>query len=121
MELASRVIQRRGCILVEESRVRLFVHEMLVDMGISLYNIGSVLGVLGSTTLCAIIGWCIYIRTSRFHVLVNKIPGPSFYLPVIGNALEVAGGLEGKSKFSSSSYLVSRGSCSFSKPECQSK
>ena len=64
-----------------------------------LYNLAAFLCVLGLIVIFVIIGWLIYIRTSRFHILVNKIPGPSFYFPVIGNALEVAGGLDRKTNF----------------------
>ncbi|KAI9563270.1 hypothetical protein GHT06_010728 [Daphnia sinensis] len=38
-------------------------------------------------------GWWIYIRTSRFHIAVNRIPGPKG-LPFIGNTFQIAGGLE---------------------------
>ena len=49
--------------------------------------------VLGLLLILAYIGWWIYIQTSPFHVAVNRIPGPK-YLPLIGNALEIAGGLD---------------------------
>jgi cytochrome P450 family 4 len=41
--------------------------------------------------ILAYIGWWIYIHTSPFHVAVNRIPGPK-YLPLIRNALKLAGG-----------------------------
>lgn len=47
--------------------------------------------------MLAIIGWWIFIHTSPFHVTVNQIPGPKFYLPLIGNALDLSGGLDRKS------------------------
>ena len=39
--------------------------------------------------------WNIYIRSSKFHVLLRKIPGPS-PIPLIGNALELFGGCDSK-------------------------
>ncbi|XP_046642004.1 cytochrome P450 4C1-like [Daphnia pulicaria] len=44
--------------------------------------------------ILAFVSWCLYIRFSPFHVLVNRIPGPKFHLPLLGNSLELAGGLD---------------------------
>ncbi|KAI9563274.1 hypothetical protein GHT06_010732 [Daphnia sinensis] len=49
---------------------------------------------VGLILLLALLGWWIYIHTSPFHVAVSRIPGPRFYLPVLGNTLEVVGGLD---------------------------
>ena len=62
----------------------------------AMYNFGVGICILGFILIFTFIGWLIYIRTSRFHVLVNKIPGPKFYFPFIGNSLEFVGGLDGK-------------------------
>ncbi|KAI9563271.1 hypothetical protein GHT06_010729 [Daphnia sinensis] len=32
--------------------------------------------------------WWTYIRISPFHAAVNRIPGPKFYLPMLGNSLD---------------------------------
>ena len=40
--------------------------------------------------------WFLYIRSSPFHVIVNRIPGPKFHLPILGNSLELTGGLDSK-------------------------
>jgi len=51
--------------------------------------------------ILAYIGWWIiwiYIHTSPFHVAVNRIPGPK-YLPLIGNSLEMFGGLDRKALY----------------------
>ena len=59
----------------------------------SVYSVFVAFCVLGLLFILAYIGWWVYIHTSSFHVAVNRIPGPK-YLPLIGNALEVAGGLD---------------------------
>ncbi|XP_032789185.2 cytochrome P450 4C1 [Daphnia magna] len=48
---------------------------------------------IGLLVIFAYIGWWLYIRTSPFHIAVNRIPGPKS-LPFIGNTFEIAGGLE---------------------------
>ena len=62
----------------------------------SVYDIGAALYFFGLAIILMIIGWCVYIRISPFHVIVNRIPGPSFYLPIIGNSLEFSGSLDRK-------------------------
>ncbi|XP_046636787.1 cytochrome P450 4C1-like isoform X1 [Daphnia pulicaria] len=60
----------------------------------SFYSFCVAFFVIGLILVLAIIGWWIFIHTSPFHVTVNKIPGPKFYLPLIGNALDLSGGLD---------------------------
>ncbi|EFX88233.1 hypothetical protein DAPPUDRAFT_311745 [Daphnia pulex] len=60
----------------------------------SFYSFCAAFFVIGLILVLAIIGWWIFIHTSPFHVTVNKIPGPKFYLPLIGNALDLSGGLD---------------------------
>ena len=64
----------------------------------SLYNIGVASSFLSLfiIILFVIIGWWIYIRISPFHVKVNKIPGPKFHLPIVGNSIELIGGFDRK-------------------------
>ncbi|XP_046450414.1 cytochrome P450 4C1-like isoform X3 [Daphnia pulex] len=59
----------------------------------SVYSYFVAFCVVALLLILAYIGWWIYIHTSPFHVAVNRIPGPK-YLPLIGNALELAGGLD---------------------------
>lgn len=59
---------------------------------------------LGLLLILAYLGWWIYIHTSPFHVAVNRIPGPK-YLPLIGNALDLAGGLDSESSVIFSKYF----------------
>jgi hypothetical protein len=40
--------------------------------------------------------WVLYIHVSPFHVIANRIPGPKFHLPILGNSLELTGGLDSK-------------------------
>jgi cytochrome P450 family 4 len=63
----------------------------------SVYSYFVAFCVVALLLILAYIGWWIYIHTSRFHVAVNRIPGPK-YLPLIGNALELAGGLDRESQ-----------------------
>ena len=51
--------------------------------------------VLGCLTI-AVVGWWIHFKTSRFHRLLNRLPGPTV-VPFLGNALQVAGGFDRKS------------------------
>lgn len=60
----------------------------------SFYSFLFVLFCIGLLLILTFIGWWIYIHTSPFHIAVNRIPGPA-NLPLIGNTLEIAGGLEG--------------------------
>ena len=63
----------------------------------SVYSYFVAFCVVALLLILAYIGWWIYIHTSRFHVAVNRIPGPK-YLPLIGNAFELAGGLDRESQ-----------------------
>lgn len=48
--------------------------------------------VLGSLVL---LGWFVYVRyLSGLHVKAGAIPGPRFYLPVLGNLLDLSGGFD---------------------------
>lgn len=59
----------------------------------TVYNFFFAFCVIGLLLIFAYIGWWIYIRISPFYIAVNRIPGPK-YLPLIGNVLEIAGGLD---------------------------
>ncbi|EFX88388.1 hypothetical protein DAPPUDRAFT_311386 [Daphnia pulex] len=59
----------------------------------TLYSVFVAFCVVALLLVLAYIGWWIYIHTSPFHVTVNRIPGPK-YLPIVGNVLEIAGGLD---------------------------
>jgi hypothetical protein len=59
----------------------------------TVYSLFVAFCVLGLLLILAYVGWWIYIHISPFHVAVNRIPGPK-YLPLIGNALDIAGGLD---------------------------
>ncbi len=59
----------------------------------SLYSVFVAFCVVALPLALSYIGWWIYIHTSPFHVTVNRIPGPK-YLPIVGNVLEIAGGLD---------------------------
>lgn len=54
--------------------------------------------IVGLLLILAYTGWWIYIHTSPFHVAINRIPGPK-YLPLIGNSLEMFGGLDRKALY----------------------
>uniref|UniRef100_A0A0P4YCM9 Cytochrome p450 n=1 Tax=Daphnia magna TaxID=35525 RepID=A0A0P4YCM9_9CRUS len=58
------------------------------------YGFCAAVGAVGLILLLALLGWWIYIHISPFHVTVGRIPGPRFYFPLLGNILEVAGGLD---------------------------
>lgn len=60
------------------------------------YGFCAAVGAVGLFLLLALLGWWIYIHISPFHVTVGRIPGPRFYLPLLGNILEVAGRLDRK-------------------------
>jgi cytochrome P450 family 4 len=59
----------------------------------SLYSVYVAFCFVALLLVLAYTGWLIYIHTSPFHVAVNRIPGPK-YFPIVGNALEIAGGLD---------------------------
>jgi hypothetical protein len=63
----------------------------------SVYSYFVAFCVVALLLILAYIGWWIYIHTSPFHVAVNRIPEPK-YLPLIGNALGLAGGLDRESQ-----------------------
>jgi hypothetical protein len=48
--------------------------------------------ILGCLTT-AVVGWWLHFKTSRFHRLLNRLPGPTL-VPFLGNALKVAGGFD---------------------------
>jgi len=47
-----------------------------------------------SAFLIGIFLWVLHTKTSEFHVQMNKLPGSSFYLPVIGDAWQLFGSLD---------------------------
>ncbi|KZS12287.1 Uncharacterized protein APZ42_022387 [Daphnia magna] len=72
------------------------------------YGFCAAVGAVGLFLLLALLGWWIYIHISPFHVTVGRIPGPRFYLPLLGNILEVAGGLDRWDRTSSVIVVASK-------------
>ncbi|XP_057367282.1 cytochrome P450 4C1-like [Daphnia carinata] len=58
-----------------------------------LFHLAVVVSFIGLLVILICTGWWVYVRISPFHIAVNRIPGPKNF-PFIGNAFEIAGGLE---------------------------
>ncbi|KZS08909.1 Uncharacterized protein APZ42_027005 [Daphnia magna] len=66
----------------------------LTTISMLAYGFCAAVGAVGLILILALLGWWIYIHISPFHVTVGRIPGPRFYFFLLGNILEVAGGLD---------------------------
>ena len=51
-----------------------------------------------SCVILAFIGWWVNCKTSRFHFLLNQLPGPSS-VPFVGRAFDFIGGYESRLLF----------------------
>ena len=83
-----------------------FIVDQTDSMSAAGYNFCVSIFVIGQLFILAYIGWWIFIHTSTFHVAVNRIPGPK-YLPLIGNLLDIFGGLDRKELYLLKLFLIS--------------